>query len=427
MFRNRLKSFDRLAQENIVFVYDEARAFLKSKFILARKALTHFPRSSDVCIPMTLLADTTAKISNFSPSQDRDPSSLRATQMPWDVFPPFYLLANVDIWVNPMEGPKTLGDMTDPRFYCRYGRPYWGAVASQFGEGSIRIQELLALARTKVLGGLPSFAARELEQLLERPAEALAVLGIRACLDMVPQCQLSQDLVAHNMRTLYSISADRDAVATGYFSEPVLAMAAGQLTNAVPMGWEVLLKGLVRSLQNGQINADFRGELVARLLLLMAWDRCVLEGQRPSDAFTSTRFLDAVPLVRFLVSLLRLDDQVMADLSVTFEHATVRCTHFVEIDYVPDSADLLELFKRGAAAISKENQAGTDIIIPLVICKDTSTEVTPHMVSCIMIQVKNRRDGDPGYPETAATLQTPGPRRCRAGGTYPSHPRAAAR
>ena len=269
LFKERLEAFDWLAKEDIVFIYDEARALLKSKFILVRRALTHFPRSGGGRTPLTLMTDTTAKISNFSPSQDRDPS-LRATQMPQGVFPPFYLLANVDIWVNRMEGPKTLEEMADPRFYCRYGRPYWGALASQFKDGSIGIQKLLELARAKVLGGLRSFAARQLEELLKRPEEALAILGIRACIDLVPQCQLSQDLVAQHMRTLYSISAGRDAVVTGYFSEPVLALAAGQLTNAVPLGWERLLESLVRSLRNGQVNAGFRGELVARLLLRSA-------------------------------------------------------------------------------------------------------------------------------------------------------------
>ena len=86
---------------------------------------------------------------------------------------PFYLLANVDIWVNRMEGPKTLGVMTDPRFYCRDRRPYWAALASQLGEGSIGIKNLLESVRAKLLGGLPSFAARELEQLLKRAVEAL--------------------------------------------------------------------------------------------------------------------------------------------------------------------------------------------------------------------------------------------------------------
>jgi hypothetical protein len=257
-FSARLVSFDRLAHENIIFIYDEARALLeKSNFIFLRRALTHFPRSKDICTPVTLVADTTARISIFSPSQDRD-SSTRVTKMPQRIFRPFYLFANVDIWVNMLGGPKTLKEIEDPNFFCRYGRPYWGA-ANQFGNGSVGIVSLLELARAKVLGGIQSLKKENLEQLLEEPGNALAVLGIRACIDMVPQCQLSQDLVAQHMRTLYSISEGRDAVVTGYFSEPILALAAGQLTNALPSGWNKLMAVLVQSLRNGEVNAGFRG------------------------------------------------------------------------------------------------------------------------------------------------------------------------
>jgi hypothetical protein len=144
---------------------------------------------------------------------------------------------------------------------------------------------------------------------------------------------------------------------------------------------------------------------VARLLLLMAWDRCVLEGQNPSIA--NRRFLDSTPLMRFLASLLILNDEVKVDLSGTFQHAWVRCTHFVKVDYAPDSEELLELFKRGAVAVAKEHQTGTDIVIPVVICSDQHAQITPGMVSCIMVQVKNRVGGDPGYPGTATSSQTP--------------------
>ena len=411
-FCAQLKKFN-LAQQNIVFIFDETRALLESNFVAMRTALTHFPRSRDFCIPMILMTDTAAKISKFSLSKDHDPS-LRATHMPQGIFAPFYLLANVDLWVQPEDGPKTLKDMVNPHFYCRYGRPQWGASARQFKEGGFGIEKLMGLARAKVLGGR-SFPVPypERKQILGQSEEALAILGIRACIDLVPQCQLSQDLVAQHMRTLYSISASRDAVVTGYFSEPVLVLAAAQLSNSIHSGWEVLLEALVRSLRNGQAAAGFRGELVARLLLLMAWDRCVLRGlEGPAsthgvDVIVFRDFLNSVPLMQFLISLLRLGVEVEADLSATFGRAWVRCTHFVKIDYVPDSLQLLELFKRGAAAVTTVNQAGTDIIIPIILCDNDTVEVTASMVSCIMGQIKNRRDGDTGYPETATSLQTP--------------------
>eukprot|EP00291_Cryptomonas_curvata_P000836 CAMPEP_0172186056 /NCGR_PEP_ID=MMETSP1050-20130122/20526_1 /TAXON_ID=233186 /ORGANISM="Cryptomonas curvata, Strain CCAP979/52" /LENGTH=444 /DNA_ID=CAMNT_0012860137 /DNA_START=276 /DNA_END=1610 /DNA_ORIENTATION=- len=233
---------------------------------------------------------------------------------------------------------------------------------------------------------------------------------------MVPQCQLSQDLVAQHMRVLYHISASRDAVFTGYFSEPVLVQAAGQLTNVdalddSPARWTVFLRSLLKSLKNVQVNAGFRGELVARILLMLAWDRCCLIDLAPKARLSSAVYLKPVQLTKFLHSLLCLSDEVQMQLETKFNNdqsrAWVRCSHFVKIDYVPNDAQLLELFRRGAAVVTKELQTGSDLLIPIIFCIDESVEVTADMVSCIFVQVKNRKDKDPGYPQTATVLQTP--------------------
>ena len=80
---------------------------------------------------------------------------------------------------------------------------------------------------------------------------------------------------------LYFVSEDRESMVTGYFSEPVLVQAAAQLTNEASSEvhsalnkWRVLLKVLLGSLRKGMVDAGFRGELVARVLLLLAWDKC---------------------------------------------------------------------------------------------------------------------------------------------------------
>jgi hypothetical protein len=359
------------------------------------------------------MTDTMAKISNFGPVRERDPS-LRATWMPKGSFPPFYLLANVDIWVeNP---PESLADMVNDNAYCRYGRPHWGALMQQFSEGQCSIIDLMSIARAKLLGGTDYSYTRLDECPALPPAEALAILGVRMCLDLVPQCQLSHDMVAQNMRTLYHISESRDSIITGYFSEPVLVQAAAQLTNCFPMHapsprWTPLLESLLQSLKNGQVNAGFRGELVARILLVMSWDACCLKEDAQRQSFASGVFLKAVPLISFLDSLLFLGDDVTADLSKSFrngkQRAWVRCSHFVKIDYVPKAAQLLELFRRGAAAVTKELQAGTDLIIPIAFCQNQNVKITEEMVTCMFVQVKNRKGPDPGYPDTATTLQTP--------------------
>ena len=125
-------------------------------------------------------------------------------------------------------------------------------------------------------------------------------------------------------------------------------------------------KSLILSLKNGQVNAGFSGELVARILLLMSWDKCCLLEE--SDSLASGVFLKAIPLVRFLDSFVFLGQDDTLELSEKFYRekcAWVRCSHFVKIDYVSNAAQLLELLRRGAAAITKECQASTDLIIPI--------------------------------------------------------------
>jgi hypothetical protein len=171
------------------------------------------------------------------------------------------------------------------------------------------------------------------------------------------------------------------------------------------------LESLLQSLKNGQVNAGYRGELVARILLMMAWDACCLISLPEDQLLSSGVFLKAVSLVQFLDSLFCLDEKIMSGLKTVFDNgenrAWVRCSHFIKIDYVPNTTQLVQLFRRGAAAVTKELQAGTDLVIPIVFCQNHKTKIDERMVSCVFVQVKNLKDLDAGYPETATTLQTP--------------------
>jgi hypothetical protein len=83
--------------------------------------------------------------------------------------------------------------------------------------------------------------------------------------------------------------------------------------------------------------------------------------------------------------MLHLDEEQTQDLKDEFcssgRTAWVRCTHFVKLDYVPNRTELLALFTRGAAAITKNLQPGVDLIIPIVFCEDHDTKITADMVS----------------------------------------------
>ena len=127
------------------------------------------------------------------------------------LFKPFYLLANIDIWAS--EPPRTLGDMSTWKYYSQYGRPHWSALKVAHGLG---LADVMDLARCKLLAGR-SHVPKKLS-----PIEGLAVLGVCLCVDVQPQSELSQDLVAGHMRLLLYASENRKYLMTGYCSEPVL-------------------------------------------------------------------------------------------------------------------------------------------------------------------------------------------------------------
>jgi hypothetical protein len=169
----------------------------------------------------------------------------------------------------------------------------------------------------------------------------------------------------------------------------------------------MLLKSLVNCLRNGLVDAGSRGELVARILLLLAWDKC-FSGM---DKLASSNFLQAVKLRDFLQPLLNLNAEMQATLKTAFDSpdktAWVRCTHFVKIDYVPTACQLLALFKRGAAAITKDLQTGFDLVLPVICCNNSETILLDSMVSGVFIQVKNGKSCNSDYPGTATTQLTP--------------------
>jgi hypothetical protein len=94
-----------------------------------------------------------------------------------------------------------MAEMLSPEQYCKFGRPHWGALATQFGENVCSILDVMRLARAKLQGGIEPSSCDGI-----MIAQNLAILGIRVCVDLVPQCQLSHELVAQHMRTMYHIS-----------------------------------------------------------------------------------------------------------------------------------------------------------------------------------------------------------------------------
>lgn len=102
--------------------------------------------------------------------------------------------------------------------------------------------------------------------------ECLAVLGLSVGLDITPQFSVASQLVKSHMRTCCHISHDRSFIYTTTVVEPVLAEAAARIQHQIQhqFGEGMFLQVLSRFCKRGIVENGYRGELVARVVLIHA-------------------------------------------------------------------------------------------------------------------------------------------------------------
>lgn len=117
----------------------------------------------------------------------------------------------------------------------------------------------------------------------------LAVLGQQFCLALKLVSREATDLpqmsVAEHPRICADATEDKTWLTTLYPSEPILACASSRLLHH---NWKLFyyLISLRYRIASGLIDMDKRGELVSRLILLLAKDLCVRQ-----PAFKSSRII----------------------------------------------------------------------------------------------------------------------------------------
>ena len=203
--------------------------------------------------------------------------------------------------------------------------------------------------------------------------EALAIFGPRLCIDIVPQSRFASHLIASYLHICLNISEDRECIITSMPTEPVLAEAAARMMNDPNVSLAELINQLSSALKKGVVEAGYRGELTARLLLLRAWDDCIKK-KHPHGADVGNDYSRFVTMDEFLKSLLaesvyrKIEDRLKEQVKFTgtkFGEAYIRFTHFINITYTPSRKIFGDALIRGVAFSCKRNQRGVDIIIPI--------------------------------------------------------------
>jgi len=309
--------------------------------------------------------------------------------------------------------PKTLKQVASPQYFFRYGRPLWGGLLNArdtySGQSVLTPEKILEIAKSKLIGGLDFedwITNKRSEKITI--SESIAVLGPRLCIDVVPQTELATELVASYMSLCYHLSDTRESVMIDYPSDPVLAEASAHITNNTNrIGLAHYVSTLINALREGSVEAGYRGELVARFILTMAWDKACISHRDNKEANVFSRPITLQQYFQALFSS-KVWQEIQDELSSELQTARIRFTHFIRVMYTPSRQQLLEFFRRGAAVICKRNQVGVDLILPLLIGIGEDEEFSHEHVTYVLIQVKNYQSGnDPSYPMTATSLLSP--------------------
>ncbi|EJD42549.1 hypothetical protein AURDEDRAFT_185965 [Auricularia subglabra TFB-10046 SS5] len=373
---------------------------------------------------MGLFLSTSSRLRQLAPPAPLSPSARQADSQ--FLQPPFTEI--------PFDGraadvartqPLLLKDVSSIRFLGNFGRAlFWSAFEgyeSLPGPAKRQLENwLMSLTEAKLIGSGKHPTKPWQELLKECKNSDTAMMDVRLWIFYDPHKStptgIEAQLVAGNLRLAYTVPLNREYFYSGYSSEPLLAEAAARQMRSWMQGggaspaWNPL-ETLMRLMDGGLLDRGERGELVARYLMMRAYDEATRHLGICSTGCSLAEFLRALFSDNFARQILAAKaDNVAARDAPTLEKALgggiVRFTHFAKLgdESGITTRGLCAAFIRCAAFIAQPNQAFVDVLIPILL--DPTQPITPSNMSAVLIQVKRRvRAGAPGqYDFTAEQL-----------------------
>jgi hypothetical protein len=230
----------------------------------------------------------------------------------------------------------------------------------------------------------------------ENLIKLIAVLAPRLALTIGPYTLEASELIASHLAVLTRTDNERDFLRTVYPSEPILAEASARLTNK--HGWANPLNALIHYVHGGIVEVGFRGELLTKIVCLMAIDKALsqndplltnqwqftrpipvsvfldhlvvpLQGNRTfSDGLKGVQTPDNIP-----DGTLNIDDTKLR----RFLNGYVFFNHFIRVDVKLSYAMLVHAWNRGAAIMCMTNTKCIDHVIPVMLDTKHNTKFGP--------------------------------------------------
>ncbi|EEY67550.1 uncharacterized protein PITG_17869 [Phytophthora infestans T30-4] len=425
----------------VVLVVDEARSLLNEKadpgaltvkvndFRLFRRALALVNnRIGAEGGIFAVLVDTNSKISDLTPSLASDPSSRNyKNSTGLETFPPFVLTHTMDEhWHQYLKrsGGGQLENLSEEaklrmeiqtykaivtgsendawNALLRMGRPMWWSIfTDRNGKPQASSGDLVTLAANKLLLGNDfKQEASYNEKTMFGVASMLCRLGVRP----YSTSTLASQVVADFMAVLAYVKFESEGYLSSYASDPVLALGAIKVWLFLEDGLsKYILPQLKKLILDEALDTGGICEMVARILLLLAMDKCVMRDQiKPKGQFVSVEsFLNVMgcdEIEVYIEGMLPGNKETFTEWKSEWKDWRMGFTHFIQLQVEPTEDTLWYLLGRRAAGIFPRNQLGADLMIPVFWNKDGEKE----RVSFMLIQVKSRFPKDDGFSQAAS-------------------------
>ncbi|KAI5066409.1 hypothetical protein GOP47_0019033 [Adiantum capillus-veneris] len=222
----------------LLLCIDEAGE-LGDNFVTFRRSLRSIPQGKSF---FTVVLGTDRKVADLAAAAADDASARVRLVNPYHVYHPLYLI----------------------------GRPLWAAYYDSVEETN-KLNATIQFSKMKLLGrNIDTTEAGWVTRDI-----AVAVFASLVGVQVVAWGSLPQKLVAKHMRTIVNISKDRRRVYTAAAAERVLAAAAAELLHAHNDAFlgDFLTK-MIEVFEDGLVFEGVRGEVVARIIILLAMHEC---------------------------------------------------------------------------------------------------------------------------------------------------------
>jgi len=345
-----------------------------SFFRAMRHALRYLRQAQPTPRVFGLFTDTTSCLTNFQPRASED-RSFRSLVLPCPgstQFPPIHIFTSIDAHSNILPNNYAISDhekVAEVGRLLKFGRAGWYSLyttksESEPAKSRYSKESFLDFAKGKLLC-LEDFGSLIHESNEENRVRFLAALAIRLALNISPFSVEAGQVISSHLAVLLKTDKHRHFLRTYYPSEPILAEASAQIMNNV--GWHKFLQTLCGHVENGIVPAGYRGELLSKVLCLMAMD----DTPKPLPATMGSpywTYTQPVKVRDFLDNWLTPpddDETTFTDALLSewahleevnrFLDGYVFFNHFIRLDSTVSIQAIVCAWNRGAAIMLKEN------------------------------------------------------------------------